>query len=184
MNDAAARLPSAAMGRSNRVGFVLGAATLAVFVACKGGSGSSAAPAESSDPPAATSTAKKLIKCGDFFSRAEVAALGFDAKSFDENAEQQNPGYNVMCQIGDVLAAIAGGSAYETSVDGADEAVKKGIIKNAEGPTLGSASHWTEMKPMSTLAFRSTSKKYAATVTASDKAMVEKVARALDAKMN
>lgn len=175
------------MGRSYSVGLVIGIVTLGVFVACKGGSASNATPAASnvaSDPPATTSATKKLIRCGDFFTRAEVAALGFDASSFDENAVQMSAGYNVLCQIGDVLAAIAGGDAYQTSVDGADEAVKKGMIKNAEGPTIGSASHWTEMKPMSTLAFQSTSKKYAATLTARDKAMVVKVARALDAKMN
>ena len=173
------------MGRSDRKACVVGFLALAVAVACKGGSSSEAAPAASG---AATLTApqsgEKLIKCGDFFSKADVAALGFDASRYDEGATQHSEGLNVLCHIGDVLAAISGGRAYDLTRDGAEDAIKKGIIKKGEGRAIGSASHWTIMGPMSTVAFRSTSKKYSATISGREQTSVEKVARALDAKMN
>ena len=83
-----------------------------------------------------------------------------------------------------MLAAISAGRAYDMTRDGAEDAVKKGIIKKGEGPAIGSASHWTIMGPISTVAFRSTSKKYAATISGREQTSVEKVARALDAKIN
>jgi len=173
------------MGRSDRTSCVLGLLALAVVVACKGGSSSETAPAASG---AATLSlpqfGEKLIKCGDFFSKGDVAALGFDASRYDEGATQHSEGLNVLCHIGDVLAAISGGRAYDLTRDGAEDAIKKGIIKKGEGPVIGSAAHWTVMAPMNTVAFKSTSKKYAATLSGRDKASVEKVARALDAKMN
>jgi len=173
------------MGHSDRISCVLGLLVLAVVVACKGSSSSEAAPgASGATTLAAAQSGEKLIKCGDFFSRADVAALGFDASRYDEGATQQSEGLNVLCHIGQVLAAISGGRAYDMTRDGAEDAIKKGIIKKGEGPAIGSASHWTVMGPMSTVAFRSTSKKYAATISGRDQTSVEKVARALDAKMN
>jgi hypothetical protein len=175
----------ASMGRGARVFCALGFATLAGTAACsKGGSASDGAPAATSTAPAAVATGDKLLKCGDFLSRAEVTALGLDASHYDENDTQQSAGLNVLCKTGQVLTAISGGQAYESTRAGGEEAIKKGIIKKDEGPAVGSASTWTQMAPMSTLAFRSTSKKYAATISGRDKAIVEKVARALDAKMN
>ena len=163
---------------------------LGAVEACKGSGGapgsapsaqaSAAAAAEA--PPAKAE--ERLLRCGDFLSRADVSALGLGADSYSEDDTQGGPGLSVLCKLGGVLASINHGGTYDSMSGGAEEAIKRGTIAKASGPAVGSASMWTTMGPMSTLAFRSTSQKYAATLSGRDKALVEKVGRALDAKMN
>jgi hypothetical protein len=66
---------------------------------------------------------------------------------------------------------------------GKDEAVKRGAMQTEEGPRVGSEANWSTMPGIHTIAFLSTSKQFAGLVTSQDKALAEKVAKALDYNM-
>jgi|CZKU01.1.fsa_nt_gi hypothetical protein len=163
----------------------LTSAVLSLVPACKGGSESStggpAASVAAQAKPAAASGGS--LRCGDFFSKTEVTALGLDASLYDEGETQTNPGLGVSCNLGAVSVVIFHGKEYDSIREGAEDAVKKGRTQHREGAAVGSATHWIGVGPYSTMGFLASSKAFAASVTGKDAASIEKVARALDAKM-
>jgi hypothetical protein len=161
--------------------------------ACKGDSDSGAqaappTPAPTSQTTTAAITAAEApqsgpLRCGDFLSKAEAAALGLDAEHYKDGETQENPSLGVGCSLGHVLAVIYHGTEYSTMQRGKDEAVKRGALQTEEGPTVGNEAHWSTMSGMHTVGFLSTSKQFAGLVTSPDKALAEKVAKALDYNM-
>jgi hypothetical protein len=161
-------------------------ATLAtVGPACKSGPETSpSVPAPSATTAkAAPSSAAGTLRCGDFFSKAEVAALGVDASRYKEDETQANPLLGVPCDLGSVDVVVFHGNAYTSMRAGDADALKKGMVKRRDGAAVGSDSFWSGMGPYSTLSFFASSKGFAANVTGKDAALVEKVGKALDAKM-
>jgi hypothetical protein len=156
-----------------------------VAPACKSGSETSqSVPAPSATTAkAATSSAGGTLRCGDFFSKAEVIALGVDASRYKEDETQDNPLLGVPCDLGNVDLVVFHGNAYSSMRAGDADALKKGMVKRRDGATVGSDAFWSGMGPYSTLSFLASSKDFAANVTGKDAALVEKVGRALDAKM-
>ena len=160
-------------------------AVVTVAPACKSGSETSQSvpAATATTAKAATSPAGGKLRCGDFFSKAEVAALGVDASRYKEDETQDNPLLGVPCDLGSVDVVVFHGNAYSSMRAGDADALKKGMVKRRDGATVGSDAFWSGMGPYSTLSFLASSKDFAANVTAKDAALVEKVGKALDAKM-
>jgi hypothetical protein len=145
-----------------------------------------ATPASEAPPAAAaapTRATKASLRCGDFFTAADGAALGLDASGYDADKTQTNPSLGVLCSMGPVGFTIFHGDAYVSMISGLDRGVEQGALVAEQGPTLGTASKWSSMGPMHSAMFLSTSKRYAGHVTALDKALLEKLARTLDANM-
>jgi hypothetical protein len=135
------------------------------------------APSEAPAKPAATAGE---LRCGDFLTTAEAQALGLETKGYDENRTPLRPGMGVHC----LIATIFKGDAYDTMISGMHANAEKAGLKLQEGPAIGSASQWTSMSTMHSVMFHSNNKRFAGAVTDTDKALVEKVARALLANMD
>jgi hypothetical protein len=173
------------MGIHQHYRTALTVALLTVAPACKSGSETSqSVPAASATTAkVAASSASVALRCGDFFSRAEVTALGVDASRYKEDETQDNPLLGVPCDLGSVDVVVFHGNAFSSMRAGDADALKKGMVKRRDGATVGSEAFWSGTGPYSTLSFLASSKAFAANVTAKDAALIEKVGKALDAKM-
>lgn len=123
------------------------------------------------------------MHCRDFFATPELAALGFDTSHYNEDEAQAGPGLGLRCRFGSAGASIFHGEHWAQMQDGAKAGIAAGTLQAIEGPAIGSDTRWTVLGKMHSVNFLSTSKLYAANVSATDKAVVEKLAHALDTKM-
>jgi hypothetical protein len=133
-----------------------------------------------SEPAAQPAAEPARVRCGDFLTTAEAQALGLDAKRYDEDATARWPGEGVAC----ANTTIYPGHLYDTIVRGMHAHREGSGLALQEGPTIGSASLWSLTGGWHSVAFHSTNKRFAGRVTDTDKALVEKVARALLANMD
>ena len=144
------------------------------------------APAASAPNPATAVTPQQAIdnplRCGDFFTKAEVRALGLDAEHYKED-ERQTDSLGVICSMGAAGAQIHRGERYAAVLAAVEASIKDGTIKPQSGPTLGSDARWYLFGGVNSVVFLASSKAFSASVRGDTKALVEKVARALDAKM-
>jgi len=144
------------------------------------------APAQPAPGPATVATPQqamdKPLRCGDFFTKAEVGALGLDAEHLKED-DRESGSLGVICSMGAAGAQIHRGERYPAVLAAAEASIKDRTTKPQSGPALGGEAHWYLFGGMNMVIFLASSKAFAASVTGDNKAMVEKVARALDAKM-
>jgi hypothetical protein len=129
---------------------------------------------EASKPPAAD------WRCGDFLTVAEGKALGLDSSHYA--ADKTQTALGLLCSMGALGFSIFPGDGYALLIEDLDRGVEQGALQAETGPTLGAASKWSSTGPMQSVMFLATSRRYALHITAADRAMIEKVARALDAK--
>jgi hypothetical protein len=165
----------------------LALAWLTLPPACKNATetsqGASAATAASTTKTA-THASNGALRCGNFLSKGEVAALGLDSTLYNEDETQTTPGMGVTCHMGAIGVGFFHAAAFEGIRMGSEAAIKQGTLKHLEGPAVGSESHWTGgIGRYRTLSFVGSNKQFAAVVAGEDAALVEKVARAVDAKM-
>ncbi|MFT3927024.1 MAG: hypothetical protein QM778_31045 [Myxococcales bacterium] len=156
--------------------------------ACGGDKQAEAAPASTTpEAPAAANAADsktKLLHCGDFFTAAEITALGLDASTFKPDEVQMSPGGPILCNFAGYGFTLFSGDNYSSIVGGSKEAIAKGKITAATGPTIGKSSEWTISSGLSTCLMLSTNGRFAGVVDAGDQATTEKFARALDANIS
>jgi len=139
------------------------------------------ATAPSVSAPAVPSVA--VLRCGDYLTEADLKTLAIEAPSYDEEVAQTDPKLGVICVAGPITAGIFRGDVHETMLRGLEAAGDKSGVKLTEGPSIGAASQWTAMGRMRGLMFTVTSKSHTANISGEDKALIEKVARFLDAKL-
>jgi hypothetical protein len=130
-------------------------------------------------PTAATAPAGDgKLHCDQFLSKDELAALGL---AMHPTAPEMSQDILVSCNYDSVIAMIwRGGDYYWSSVVGGFKA--NGATKPDEGPKIGAETSWVTMGGLHMVGFLPANKKFAASVTSSDKAKAEKVATALNAK--
>ena len=141
----------------------------------------SAAP---SDEPPKPKPKPKLLKCEDFFTVEETKKLGMFSPRYDPDKQQSSKMTGALCMTRPSSFVAYGGDRYRSLVGGSlDVAIKKGSVKKIDGPIIGGKTQWTLTKTIHTVAFQSKNEKFAATVAGGTKADVEKLAKALAAKM-
>jgi hypothetical protein len=140
---------------------------------------------ESSAAPAtapATITSKPPLRCGDVLSAADLTALGIDASGFDPNAQTSGSGAGANCNKLPVVTLFRG-EAYAPMIAAWKETGIKSGIAAQDGPSVGGASQWTLVGNMNQVMFQSANRKYAASISGTDRGQVEKLARVLSANM-
>jgi hypothetical protein len=133
--------------------------------------------------PAPEPDYSKLLRCGDFLTSAEVQALGLDASKYNADFRKPNEGLGVSCAVDKVTVAIFHGAAFESMREGARNGIAQGMLKQKEGPKIGRETIWTALAQANTVTFWSSDARFAANVTGTDTALLEKVARAVAANM-
>jgi hypothetical protein len=157
---------------------------LVAALALWSGSPARATPPSAASVPAANSGNTRLLSCGDFFKSAELTQLGLDASRYKEDAAQPSPDLGVRCRFGQVNAVIFRRSQLTNLAD--DEKLAKNTrvtFKLSEGPKLGSESRWSLIAGLDTLSFVSSNKHFACVASSRDRALLLKLAQALDSKM-
>ena len=123
------------------------------------------------------------MRCGALISADEIQNLGIDASGFKADKTPSTPGMGVNCLLSTVSLTLFGGDAYATMLDRFKTIGAKAGVQAADGPTIGGATQWTAMGTVQSVIFRSANQRYAANISGVDKALVEKLARALAANM-
>lgn len=143
------------------------------------------APAAPAPAPAAPADPSE-VRCGDLISGDEIQELGIDASGFRSDKTAPRPGMGVNCLLSTVSLTLFAGDGYDTMVEGWRTNGGKAGVRAADGPTIGGAAQWTataSTPPVHSVMFRSSNGRFAANVSGMDKALVEKLARALAANM-
>ena len=113
----------------------------------------------------------------------EIRALGLDVSRFEPDLTQSDPVLGVRCELGKVSVTIFDGAQFSPLVADLHAAVAGKQLLSHPGPRFGSETHWTLMGKLPGLLFLSTSKRYAASLTGRDQALLESLAQQLDARM-
>jgi hypothetical protein len=124
-----------------------------------------------------------LLRCGDFLTSAEIQALGLDASKYQADYRKPNEGLGVTCQIDKVTVSIFHGASFDSMREGARNGIAVGMLGEQEGPKIGRETIWTTLAMAHTVTFWSTGGRFAANITGNDKALVEKLARTVEANM-
>ena len=125
------------------------------------------------------------MKCGDFLSTEEVAALGLDTKRYKEDETQPSADLGLRCSLGKVGTVIFRRDKLTDASEDEKLAKAAGVsFKLLEGPPVGSDTRWTQVGTMYGVNFVSSNKHFTANVSSSDRELAHKVAQALDANMN
>lgn len=125
------------------------------------------------------------MKCGDFFSSAEVAALGFDTKHYKEDASQPTAELGLRCRLGSTGFVVVRRSRLNTPDEDAKAAKLAGVSQQViDGAKVGSDTRWLRVSSLLSLNFVSTNKHFMCTATGPERNSLLKLAQALDAKMN
>ncbi len=151
-------------------------AVLTLASACDDARSSSPVP----PPPPAAPVA---LRCGDLLTANDLAAAGVDPANYDPDKRAES-GMGVHCVVGSPSVSLFAGDQYAVMIDGLQNMGPQAGVTAAAGPSVGSASQWTSMGPMNGLMFLGSNRGYAANLSGPDKAQVEQLARAIDARMS
>jgi hypothetical protein len=151
--------------------------SMLVLGACGKSSDSGAMTSKTDSAPAEGS-----LHCSVFISEAELESLGQSNPDGYKEMTNDNP-RAVSCNFGEALVVIYPSDQFSGAGGLKKNAASSGI-KVEEGPKIGGDSQWgtiegTEGKNVT---FVSTKGNYSANVAGTDRAILEKVARALEAK--
>ena len=129
------------------------------------------------------SNGKPLMRCRDFLTKSELAALGVDATRYDDSSGQAPHSAGLRCRFGKVTAAIFRGEHFPQVMQSQQADLQSGVVEPQQGQPIGSETYWTSFGTLLSTDFLSTSKQFAANLSSPDRAAILKVGRALDAKM-
>ena len=123
------------------------------------------------------------MRCRDFLTKAELAALGVDASRYDEDSAQSPHSAGLRCRFGRVSAAIFRGEHFTQVLQSQQVDLQNGVVEPQVGMPIGSETYWTSFGTLLSTDFLSTSKQFAANLSSPDRTAIMKVGQALDAKM-
>lgn len=145
------------------------------------------APPAASQPaasqPAASPPAEKApagdgnLHCDQFLSKDELTTMGMAMRPNSEFSQE----IMVRCSYDGGTAMIWRGDHYGSSVLGSYKA-QGSAAQPDDGPKVGAETVWLTMSGSHIVGFLPANKKFTATVTGGDKAKVEKLANALNAR--
>jgi len=133
--------------------------------------------------PAPEPDLSTLLRCGDFLTSADVQALGLDPSKYNADFQTPNAGLGVSCSVDNVTMAIFHGVSFESMREGARHGLDQGMLKEQKGPKIGRETLWTSLAQARTVTFWSADARFAANITGNDTAVLEKMARTVEANM-
>ena len=164
-------------------GILVGSSLLLTACAGKASKQPADRPPPQAKSPVAATDGKSLMRCRDFLTKAELAALGVDASRYDEDSAQSPHSAGLRCRFGRVSAAIFRGEHFTQVLQSQQVDLQNGVVEPQVGMPIGSETYWTSFGTLLSTDFLSTSKQFAANLSSPDRTAIMKVGQALDAKM-